>query len=55
MSNKQELIKAQQETKAKLVFRELSRSNVPKIVKQYPELMKYFLFKSRVADDSSAK
>ena len=46
---------SKQETKAKLVFRELSRSNVPKIVKQYPELMKYFLFKSRVADDSSAK
>lgn len=44
-----------QKTKVKLVFKELSRSNVPKIVKQYPELMKYFLFKSRVVDDSSAK
>ena len=46
-----------QETKVKLVFKELSRSNIPKIVKQYPELMKYFVFKSRVVDqgDSSTK
>lgn len=46
-----------QETKVKLVFKELSRSNIPKIVKQYPELMKYFVFKSRVVEqgESSSK